>query len=251
MFSTQHQSALPTKTHSKHPRSLQIDLFSYKNTQKIPRLIRAKLEPKKRYYLELELFKEQMLGNGEDLFYQTYAVSSGKVRFYRAIFFALGVIFLGLALFSLNPNLRFFTVFFGNISLLAKGSLASFSLVLSFLALGIGYSLCIAKEASAYLTAKAKHKLMQLYARKRLEKGIKGLFIFFGKHYATHSNLKHDYHESLELLGQQQEKAVLLLQKIQKFASVDPSYRELLFNQALAEMNDELQGTLRSFEAEA
>lgn len=250
MFSSQQHSSIPTTTHSKHPRSLQIDLFSYRHTEKIPRLIRAKLEPKKRYYLELELFKEQMLGNGQELFYQTYAASSGKVRFYRVVFFALAVMFVGLALFSLNPNLRVFTDLFGNISGIAKGSLAFLSFTLAFLATSIGYSLCIAKEASSYLTSKAKNKLMQLYARKRLEKGIKGLF-FFGKNYATHSNLKQYYRESLEILGEQQEKSVHLLQKIQQFASVDSSYRELLFNQALAEMNDELQGTLRSFDSEA
>lgn len=247
MFNTQQHSIT---THSKYPRSLQIDFFPHRQTAKIPKLIRAKLEPKKRFYLELELFKEQMLGNGEDLFYQTYAASHGKVRFYRAIFFALGALFVGLALFSLNPNIRLFTELFGNVSGVAKGSLSGLSFLLAFLAMSLGYSLCIAREASSYLSSKAKRKLMQLYTRKRLEKGIKGLF-FFGKKYEAHSNLKHYYHESLELLREQGEKSVHLLQKIQKFASVDPSYRELLFNQALAEMNDKLQGTLRSFDVEA
>lgn len=200
--------------------------------------------------MELELFKEQMLGNGEDLFFQTYATSNEKIRIYRVIFFALGVLFMGIALYTLNPNLRLFTSLFGNISILAKGFLVGLSLTLSFLAMSIGYSLCIAKEAGSFLTAKAKRKLMHMYARKRLEKGISG-FSFFGKSYTMHSNLKQEYLESLDLIKEQQEKAVHLLQKIQQFSGVDPSYRELLFNQALAEMNDELQCTLQSFDSEA
>src|SRR4029078_7083259 len=120
------------------------------------------------------------------------------------------------------------------------------SLMLGFIASWIGYSLCIAHEASGHLTAMAKRKLLQLYSCKRIEQGLQNL-LFFLKDYNKHNALKQKYQEAPHKIEDQREETIHLLYKIQKFGTVEASYRELLFNQALAEMNDKLQYTLQSF----
>lgn len=202
--------------------------------------------PTKSRYLELEIFKQHFQGKEELGLRYTYAECKHKVSNYRAIFLFIGVIFLGLALLIFQHNLVFFTTLFGNLSLLAKGLLIGVSLTFSFVASFIGYSLCVAREASAYLFSKSKRKLFQLYTRKRFEQGLVGLFNF-GTFCKKHYSLKNNYNETLHQMGECKEETLVLLQKIQQYANVEAHYRELLFNQALSEMHDKMQMSLQAF----
>lgn len=208
--------------------------------------IRAKLAPDDPRYLELELFKQQLQGNGNEFSLCTYTISQEKVRWYRSVFFGIGLIFLVLALLTFRQNILIFTIFFGNVGFLAKAFFGGLSLVLALSAATLGHSLCVAKEAGHHSTSKAKHQLMRLYGRKRLEQGLQGLF-FLGENYHKYSVLKREYHHVIGLMEEQREKTTHLLQKIQKYDTVDAGYRELLFNQALAEFSDCLKEHLRNF----
>lgn len=244
MFNKSHTSPLPATT-SNQPRSIQIELPNIRQHPNISTHFHATFNSRRRY-LELELFKQQFHGKGELGIQYTFAECNYKVRNYRSIFFAIGILFLSLALLVFHHNLIFFTLFFGNLSLLAKGVLIGASLSLSFAASFMGYSLCVAREASAYLLSKAKRKLFQIYTRKRLEQGLAGLFnigTFCDKHYS----LKNSYHEVLHQIDEVREETLVLLQNIQKYANVEAHYRELLFNQALGEMYDKLQMSLQAF----
>jgi hypothetical protein len=234
------------KTKSK---PLIVDFYPQAPNGKHPTLIRAKLPPSGSRYLELDLFKQQIQGDVDGTPQYTYATSQEKVRWYRTVFFAMGFVFLVLAALAFRQNILIFSAYFGNIGQLAKGFLGGISLSLACLAGVLGYGLCVAKEASHHVASRAKRKLLQLYSRKRLERGLQGLqgLFFLRENLGKHAALKHEYRHTLELIEEQQEKTTHLLQKIQNYSVVDAGYRELLFNQALAELNDQLQSNLQSF----
>jgi hypothetical protein len=242
MFGKSNTSPLPTTNQTK---SIQVELPVVGQHTNITSSFQASLSCKSRY-LELELFKQQFHGKGGLGLRYTYAECNYKVRSYRTIFFGIGFIFLGLALLIFQHNLVFFSTFFGNFSLLTKGAMIGTSLCLSFIAAFIGYSLCVAREASAYLLSKAKRKLFQIYTRKRLEQGLAGLFNF-GTFCKKHYSLKHNYQETLHQIEEYKEETLVLLQNIQQYAGVEAHYRELLFNQALGEMYDKMQISLQAF----
>jgi hypothetical protein len=229
------------------PKQSTIDFFPYISNVKMATMIRAKLAPSGTRYLELELFKQQLQG-GDDSPDHTYAISQEKVRRYRTIFFGIGVLFFFLTALIFRQNMLIFSVFFGNIGLLAKGFLGGISLALGLCAAIFGYSLCIAKEAGHHLASKTKRKLLKLYGRKRLEQGLQGFFSI-GQNYTKYTALKHEYRHAIELVEEQREITTYLLRKIQKYGTVEASYRELLFNQALAELNDRLKEILHKFKA--
>lgn len=249
MFKNAEQTSHLTLKHPVEPRTLQIDLYPLEQKHKIPSLAVAKLKPKPHRYLELEIFKQQLHGDGEMVLYHTFEASSRKVRSYRLAFFGLGLFFSVLAAFVFQHNLIFFTVLFGNLSMFVKAFLMATSFMLAFAACWIGCSLCVATEASGCLAAKAKHKLLQLYSCKRIENGLQGIFILprdRGKYFW----LKQQYRHALHKIEDQKEQTLHLLQKIQNYSTVEAGYRELLFNQALAEFNDKLQILLYSFKEE-
>lgn len=223
-----------------------IKISSLKSQKQITATFRAQQVTSNFCYLELELFKQQFQGKGKIGLRYTFAECNYRIRFYRAIFFAIGILFLGLSFLIFQHNLILFSIFFGNLSLLAKGILMSVSLGFSFTACLIGYSLCAAREASAHLYSKAKRKLFQIYTRKRLDRGIFGLFNI-GTNCDKYYSLKHRYQDAVHLIEEYKEETTLLLQKIQLYVSVEEHYRELLFNQALCELYDKLQMCLQTF----
>lgn len=231
------------------PRSLHIELFPLHLQHKIPSFFRARIASKNIRYLELELFKQQLLGEGENIIYHTYQASLQKVRNYRIIFFGLCLMFLGISTFIFQHNLLFFTVIFGNLSSLAKGFLLITCMMLSFIAAWLGYSLCIAEEASGHIASKAKKKLFQIYSSKRIEAGLR--LSCLRKNFKQYLSLRQRYQNFLHQIDEQKEQTVHLLYKIQNYASVEASYRELLFNQALLELNDKIECSLHTFEQEA
>jgi hypothetical protein len=217
-----------------------------KNKKTISAQFRAKLAPNNIHYLELELFKQRLQGDQATSSHHTYVASYDKVRWYRSIFFAFGIVFLILSALIYYQNLVFFAGLLGTITNSTKNILAVFPLALALASISMGYSLCIAKEASGSLAEKAKRKLTRSYARKRIKLGFHG-FAFLKNDMGKQSALKHQYMEALDLIIEQHDETLHLLQKIQKYTLVDPCYRELLFNQALAEMNDRLQNILNTF----
>lgn len=226
MFKNLHTSPLP---------SVRIELSTFKHY----------LSSNSTRYIELEIFKQQ-LHVGELNYQYTFAECSYKIRNYRTIFLAIGVLFLCLACLIYEYNLVFFTDLFGNLRFLAKGFLIGLSLTFSFAASFIGYSLCVAREASTHQCFRAKRKLYQIYTQKRLEEGVSGLFnigTFCSKHYS----LKNKYQEVLHQIEEIKENTVPLLKKIQHCENIDTQYRELLFNQALCEMQDHLRASIQSF----
>ncbi len=207
---------------------------------------RAKLAPSNIHYLELELFKQRLQGDQATSSHHTYVASYDKVRWYRSIFFGFGIVFLGMSALIYCQNLVFFAGLLGSIGSATKNILAVFPLLLALVSIGMGYALCIAKEASGSLAEKAKRKLIRSYARKRIKLGFHG-FAFFKNDMGKQSALKHQYTEALDLIVEQHDETLHLLQKIQKYTLVDPCYRELLFNQALAEMNNRMQNIFNTF----
>lgn len=208
-------------------------------------IIRAKLASKGAYYIELELFKQQLFVSTNTL-QQTYARSCDKVRWYRSVFFAIGLFFLAVAGFAFYHNFIYIPSFLGSLTLLTKGFFTVFSLSLALLAISMGYSLCIAKEAGGHLAHKAKSKLNKLYVKKRLEQGLHRLFVWGSS--SKRLALKQKYAETLELIEDQRDESIYLLKEIQQSPLLAPNYRELLFNQALAEMSEKLQASLQQFE---
>ncbi len=235
----------PLKILPPNPRSFYVNLAPI-NKKTITVNFRAKLANSNIHYLELELFKQRLQKDQSTSSYLTYTTSYNKVHRYRTIFFTLGIVFLVLSAMVFHQHLNFFTVLFGNISVIAKSIIASFSLMLAIGAILMGYSLCIAKEACGDLVEKSKRKLTQAFTRKCIKHGFHR-FNFVKRDYRKYLELKLQYSEAIDLINEQQEETYHLLQKIQKFVAIDTEYQELLFNQALSEMNDTLQKILGAF----
>lgn len=208
-----------------------------------PALVQAKLFPQKTCFLELEIFKEQL--GSMDPFLLTYDKSLNKVRLYRTIFFGIALAFIALGTWAFYQNFLFVSLFLGNLSIFAKGTLTGLSFSFALLAIAMGYSLSVAKEASALLASKANQKLRKLYMQKRLEYGWHGIFILSQR--SKFIILKQKYLKALDEIQEQKNLSVHLLAAIHKSASFAPKYREVLFNQALIETSENLQHCLQRF----
>jgi len=225
--------------------SLLIDLYKY-SANDSKKVIRAKISPQTKHYPELEIFKQQMEENKGSVKHHTYEVNSGKVFRYRLIFFAFGLLFLGLSLAVFQKNVAFTHILYGNIFSSLKSMVIVISLSFAFLSIGFGYSLCVAKEAAHQIAAKTKRRLLRAYTKKRIELGLAGL-ISYGWNYYKYSSLKQTYHSAYEKIEDQKEETVHLLKKIRNSNETDEKEKELLFNQAIGEMNQKLRLLVQNY----
>lgn len=240
---TKSQSTTNLSTSEAH--ALLIDLYKF-NQQNNGPVFKAKIAPRSQQYPELQLFKNQIEGEKKNFQNQCYALHQTKVRRYRVIFFLLGVTFLVLSACAFNLTMQWNHLFMAGPVQLVKNVICTTSVLLSLIALAITYSLCVAKESTNTLVMKAKKRLAQIYARKRLEHGVTGSW-FFGHKYRKCAALKEAYNEMWDRINERRDETLHLLYKINKTKSIDFKTKEKLFNQALSEMNDQLSMIVHTF----
>lgn len=196
-----------------------------------------------KHFLELSLFKQQLKNKPYKLHhYEAYAQ---KVNVYRLIFFSLAILFLGLSAIIFHQNISFSPMIFGDLRILIRNAICIFTVCIGFIAASIGYSFCIVKEATECLTRKARGKLSRLYLKKQIELGISGKLWPRGNNKAQ--LLKLARVECQEKINHRKAETAELLREIRNSSGFDIARHELLFSQALAEMEEHNKSDLRSF----
>ena len=206
--------------------------------------VKRSLISKPTHFLELAIFKQEL----KNYFPKMHTAQQyfSKVRYYRTIFFSLAILFLVLGGVIFFQNLSFTTFLFGELRLFVKNSLSAFSAFLAIFAAGLGYSLCVAKEAAESLACKARKKLAKIYTKKRIEFGIQKFFLYPN---STDKALllKATYFEIHEKINERKTETADLLREIRKSQGFDTANHELLFSQALADMDEQIKQYLLHF----
>ena len=229
---TNKQNASPTKH-----LNLLVDLYHL--SKKTPPLFRVTPPKSLSPYRELALFKQQVEIEKIGFHDQPYHTHKKNVLTYQLIFMGLGALFLVLDAMIISQKMSWaYTIYFNN-WFVGKSLLCVFCTCFSLASFAIGYSLRIEKEAVHYYYKKARQKLSQAYARKRIGFGFAALF-GFGSQSRVLAELKSSYKEAKVKLSEYKEEALHLLDRIAYSPTLSQLEKERLFNQAILELKDKL-----------
>jgi len=201
-----------------------------------------------REFTELEQFRHTAEESGIDIHHQPYHRKKKQVLTYRAIFLGLGILFLILTLIVIFMTHQLpwlehvWTLSFTT----TKSFVAFVGIILTLFSLWLAYSLRTEKEAAIHIFHKASHKLTQIYAQKHLKADLTR-FSWFGSSYTRFNALKQEYRMAQRELEEQKDQTLFLLGHINNNDAISLEQKEQLFNQALLELKDKLQGVLRKF----
>jgi len=216
----------------------------YRNSHQLNTTVKRSLICKPTHFLELAIFKQQLKNYFPKV--HTHHQYFSKVRYYRNIFFSLALLFLILGGIVFFQNLTFTSMLFGELRLFVKNSICAISALLAIFAAGVGYSLCVTKEATQSLAYKARKKLAKIYTRKRIEFGLQRFFLY---PYSSDKAmlLKATYYEIRDRINERKVETADLLREIRTTRGFDTANHELLFSQALADMDEQLKQYLQNF----
>jgi len=189
---------------------------------------------------DLKSFKEKTTYDCGD-----YSFYSSTIRYYRYGFYCLSCLLLLVSLFTLSHEFAFSSVILDRMRFTVRNFLGLWAMLLAFASMIVGFSLCTFREATTTLADKFRHKAARVYTRKRLKYGINHLFVFTGQSQERLA-LKQEYHYVLAKIKEKKEEAFQLLKEI-KASNLDLNAKELLINQALAELTDSLEVCLSRY----
>ncbi len=219
----------------------------YRNSQHLKTIdtIKRSTISKSVRFLELAIFKQQLKNYFPKVY--THYQYFNKVRYYQTIFFSLAFLFLILGGIIFYQNIAFTDILFGDLRLLVRNSVSGLSACLAIFAAGIGYSLCVASEAAESLAYKARKKLAKIYTRKRIEFGVRGFLSFPDYNNDQALLLKAAYREIHDKINEKKAETIDLLREIRSTKGFDTGNHELLFSQALVDMDEQLKQYLQNF----
>lgn len=187
---------------------------------------------------ELHRFKMKIEENKSALHHHPYSVNKGRVLIYKAVFLGISFIFAALAgyLYSIyfNWTLNLFLGTTGSI----RAFLCGFTLFLSALSLLAGLWIQPEREITHSIVNKAKRKARKIYSKKAAE--LTG-------HHASHLRsenalplFREHYALWLEEVNEREEKVLLIMKRIRLSQVLSEKEKERLYNQALFELQTEL-----------
>lgn len=197
-------------------------------------------------YADLDLFREQIEQSKAGLHHQPFTTNKRSTTFYRAIFFGFFAVFSALGITTMTIPLALNCGFFGSCVFL-KGIAVIICSFLSILALTLGLRIKPEKEAIAFYVRKTKARISAIYASKKINMGIKNIFVFIGQNKHKASALKQMYHEMIEKINDKHEEALHLAHRIITAETVNDQEKEDLLNQAIEEFNEKLRLLVQSF----
>lgn len=192
---------------------------------------------------ELHRFKMKIEENKSALHHYPYSLNLGKVLIYKAIFLAISFIFAALAgyLYSIYFNWTF-SLLFGTTAGV-RSFLCGFSLVLSGIALVVGLWIQPEREIAHSIVSKTKLKARKIFSRKAAE---------LSGHNASHHVIsehglllfREHYELWLEDINDLEEEVLLIVKRIRLSRVLSEKEKERLYNQALFELQTELESRL-------
>lgn len=209
----------------------------------VPQLSRHLFAPtpfrSRRDFTELDIFRQQIEHNQEGLHHQPYTVSRSAVMTYKSIFYGFALIFGILGVFViLSTSSLAYPIF--NFPIVLKTLMMMFCSFLSFSAFIVAIQMRTEREAIRHYVSLASANLAKIYARKRMKMGVKRFIVFFGKNQKQLIALKQSYHEITDKIHEHKEQALHLVKRVANTQTLDAQTKELLYNQAISELNDKL-----------
>lgn len=197
-------------------------------------------------YSDLDSFRQQIEQSKAGFHHQPFTSNKRNTKFYKTIFFGFAAFFFTLGITAMNIPLALSYGFFGH-SAFVKGVLVSICSTFSLSALTLGLRLKPEKEAVAYCVRKIKARIAAIYARKKINAGIKSLFAFMGPNRLKAAALRQMYQETIGKINDKSEETLHLAHRIATAETLNLLEKEDLLNQAIEEFNEKLQGLVQSF----
>ena len=236
---------LATTTLNDKNQTLLLGLYQYSQSAKP--IFAVRLSGLGKNYPELDLFRQQIEIERNGIFHLPYSAAKKKVLTYKSVFLVLGLLFLGLGVSIYLKTLAFSSLFFTIGAFhIAKNLICGICVMAGLGSLLICKSLRTEKEVINHLVRKARRNLAKIHARKRIENGIK-TFFSFGAHYRKSQHLRHTHHEAHDKIHDLKEETFHLIERIAQAGHLNSHKKESLYNQALLEMGDKLEGILLQF----
>ena len=213
-------------------------------TRQIPKsAFMAKLPIISEHYPELSIFREHLDQKKIGSRQQPYTANKRQIQFYRITFllFTFLFLFLGLLVYFKTGLPSYFKLGY----MLIKPFVIFLCGILATASLFISLSIQAHKESVCRCVRKAKKILARIYDRRRTELGLHRFF-YLGKRYRQHKAYTQSYHEAKHRLHDLKEDAMHLIATISS-SLFDKKQKEILYNQATAELNDKLTETVLSF----
>lgn len=197
-------------------------------------------------YRELDHFRRKVYDNGDCPSQRPYDTFKAQANVYRLIFFGLGTVFaiLSLLIYMKNPS-SFCSLHFNHCDF-AKNCLLALCMVSTSIAYCITGFIRPEKEATQLLMKRAMECLDRAYQQKRLEAGD-SFFSSYNGFSSCYHQLRHSYRNSKEKLWESYTISMQLLRQIARSKQVKAKEKEILFNQALLELNEKLNGIIQGF----
>lgn len=204
------------------------------------------LSQKRSPYPELSLFKKQLKEEKTCPRYLPYTAHKKQALTYRFIFFGFSGLFAILGILIFLKTGVWSPLIYTNLMGAAKKLVCFISAILSIATFILGFSLTTETDAIKFYVSKSQSILREIRWRKQKRFGLQRFF-GFGVPYYQNILLKQAYLETLSKIRQAKESAIQLSERIRSNPSINKQEREVLHNQALSELNDQLEALLHVF----
>lgn len=200
------------------------------------------------HYPELNHFRGKLEDNRSSFQFLPYTVRKKTVARYKAAFFSLGAVFFVLANATFFKTLSWsYGFLFGKCNFV-KGFICSLAGILSLTAFAIGFFMRTEKETIQHQMGRARHKLNNIYIKKKVEFGIKRFFSIEDEHLRRTAALKHAYREAFQKIEEFKEEALFLAEKISVDSDLTQEQKENLFNQTALEFIVQVERVIEQFQ---
>ena len=201
----------------------------------------------KQRYADLEIFRQVIEESKAGLHHQPYTNYKKKTLFYQCIFFGFALLFFVLGVIALAiPSALGCGFLFSSCSFL-KGILVSVCTIFSLASSTLALRLKTEKEAVIRCVRKARGQLKISYARKKLRLGVKSFFSLFGPGKQKATALRQLYHETCDKMNDKKDESLHLVHRIATAETLCAKEKEDLLNQAIEELDDQLQQLAYAF----
>ena len=225
--------------------SLNSNSFSFSIFDKLPST--ANPFTSKPRYADLEIFRQLVEESKAGLHHQPYSSHKKKTHLYKSVFFGFAILFFILEIIALAiPSALGCGFLFSSCSFL-KGIIVSICTVFSVSSLTLALRLKAEKEAVASLIRKARIRLAAIYARKKVRSNLNFFSFFLNPARQKAAALKLAYYEVYDKMNDKKEESLHLVHRISTAETLNAHEKEDLLNQAIEELNDQLQHLTTAF----
>lgn len=197
-------------------------------------------------YRELQEFRESLKAIDIGPHFQIYEKHSKSALTYKLVFMFFAFFFISILSVLVFHKTSWVLNTYLSSSYLIKSGMIVLCSALSFISFCIGWRIKPEREAIHHLVRTAKYKVTQTHSKRQIEFGFRR-FLLFCKDYTKTSVLKHTYREAVFKMHEVQEQAFAILDHISRSVDLSKEQRIRLYNQAILECRDKLNGIIHLF----